>query len=201
MLPHVTLSLEPRWNPAVRRHSGAGIRGLLSNNLHKGRGRKQMTERMTERLSFPITEAALRTGLPAAKLRFYAEKYHDFLGIERGPDDDWELTQQQLQFLAVLAAGGPVTEAVQVHASVDVPAGAPCDDTGSPALSDRIDDLALHLEDLSEETKQVQLLLSRIISLLDSGTRSTSSSARPWEPPELMETVSTAGPRSCDSSV
>lgn len=62
----------------------------------------------------------------------------------------------------------------------------PADTAGSAAgLAARIEDLALHLEDLSEETKQVQLLLARIISILDKTRRPLPPGVTPWEPPDL----------------
>src|SRR5690606_13331773 len=62
----------------------------------------------------------------------------------------------------------------------------PADTAGSSAgLAARIEDLALHLEDLSEETKQVQLLLARIISILDITRRPLLPGVTPWEPPDL----------------
>lgn len=53
-------------------------------------------------------------------------------------------------------------------------------------LLDRIEDLTLCVEDLAEETKQVQILLSRIIALLEDGGRAERASVRPWEPAELI---------------
>lgn len=54
-----------------------------------------------------------------------------------------------------------------------------------PDLAARLDDMALYVADLAEETKQIQMLLSRIISLLDGSARPLPETVRPWEPPAL----------------
>lgn len=188
---------------------------------------------MTECHLVNIAEASARIGLAAARVRFYVETYCDFLGVERDPDGDWGLTADQMHFIAILAAGGTIAEAMGVLPSMagsaahGRPEVGPGTGEGSPTISemlsmdqpglkrsrvaagqvsecavhrptvdrssvdgttltDRVDELAIHLEDLSEETKQVQILLSRIISLLDGSARPLPASVRPWEPPELL---------------
>lgn len=59
------------------------------------------------------------------------------------------------------------------------------DRSAADALFERVDDLALHVEDLAEETKQIQMLLSRVIALLDEGGRRRSGEVHMWEPKEL----------------
>jgi len=166
-------------------------------------------------VSFSVADAAQRLGLTAAQVRRFAEAYRDFLGLRRAGDGDWTFTAEQLRFLGVLAAGGtaaqagaalragrlaagPQTEAVPRPAPIQdapadsQPAGAalPAEPQAAAApapreLWDRIDDVALCLEDLAEETKQVQILLSRIIALLEAGQHAAPAPVRPWVPAEL----------------
>lgn len=152
---------------------------------------------MSERHLFSIAEAERKTGVAAARIRYYIETYRDFLGLHRDAEGQWALTAEQITFIAVLADGGTVQEAMDtgtrashrkrtrpretapnVHRASD-------DSAHLPILSHRVDNLAVHLEDLSEETKQVQILLSRIISMLDGSARRVPASVRPWEPPDL----------------
>lgn len=138
-----------------------------------------------------LTEAAQRTGLSGAQLRYYADTYRDFLGIESGSDARWQLSAAHLRFMTVLAKGGTPAQAAAAlrgEGPADEPnfAAVELDEPGPKAdLAARVDDMALYIADLAEETKQIQVLLSRIISLLDGSARSQSAAARPWEPPEL----------------
>lgn len=166
---------------------------------------------MVDGLLFSVAEASQRTGVAAAKVRYYVETYCDFLGLSRAHDGQWKLTAEQMNFVAVLAGSGAIDRAIECidpfhtadsyRSEWNEPTGSdaafsdaprngvtrsgPTGDEQLLTLTDRIDDLSEHLQDLSEETKQVQILLSRIISLLDGSSRPLPASVRPWEPPDL----------------
>ncbi len=185
-------------------------------------------------LALDAVEVARQTGLRAAKVRYYAEEYGRFLGLERGAGGLWAVAEIHLIFFKALADGKSVTQAIRAaesggrgalrarfrgpgRASADrsdtrtapgPPAATgsggtrcapeplpprvsrryPADaekSTAPAALTARLEDLALHIEDLSEETKQVQVLLSRVIALLDDARGPGSPAVQPWDPPDL----------------
>lgn len=162
---------------------------------------------------FSISDAARRLGLTPAQVRRWAENYRDFLGLRRGDDGQWMFSAAQLRLLGALAARGSLLQTTETpsgarppegasssfrpHVGDPVPTarpGADADPTAggfanSPAegeLLARLDDVALYLQDLAEETKQVQILLSRVIALLEADGRTAPAHARPWEPEELV---------------
>lgn len=150
----------------------------------------------TEKRSWlSIDEAARKTSLTDAQVRYYADAYRDFLGLKRDADGRWELSGAHVRFMAVLAQGGtPAQATAALRGAVwlhdDEPSLEPAHahdpaHVHRPDLAARVDDMALYVADLAEETKQIQMLLSRIISLLDGSARPLPESVRPWEPPDL----------------
>ncbi|MBO8142032.1 MAG: hypothetical protein H0Z37_07630 [Firmicutes bacterium] len=145
---------------------------------------------------------AMRTGLSIPQVRYYAALYGDFLGASRSAAGDWRFTRGHLPFFRALAEGrGPAAalqavlgdrEPAPAEETVDGtgPAGPPGGERGDSALEERMDELFLQMQDLYEETKQVQILLTRVIELLQTGQREPPPAVGPVGQPETPEPLS-----------
>src|SRR5690625_4512433 len=113
---------------------------------------------------FSIAEASHRTGVAAARVRYYVETYRDFLGLRRDPDGQWKLTADQMDFVAELVGSVTVDGANEPFEWPSTAASNRCGRSAAASgvhqamgssyigdehlltLTDRVDDLVVHLE-------------------------------------------------------
>lgn len=159
---------------------------------------------MTAQRVYGITRMSAKTRLPVPSIRYWAEMYGGLIGAERLSHGGWRFNDEAVRFFATVATeqtraaaqAGAATDDrgdTQCDAQVDAQAGARVDTEADAiraqlaTLTTRTEHLSLHIEDLAEETKQLQLLLTRIIALLapTSSVGTREKTVRPWHPPPV----------------
>lgn len=143
-----------------------------------------------------IEAMAIRTNLSVASIRYWAELHGDLIGAHRTVEGVWHFSDGAAGFFRQLTHHlGTASDTARksgVQRAADEAAASVEPETKVrilaksriSQLADQITALELHVIDLAEETKQMQVLLSRIIELLtppDSAVERTRL-VRAWHP-------------------
>jgi len=146
-------------------------------------------------VTYTLAGVAQETGLPIPKVRYYASLYGELLGATRTARGDWSFSDEHLPFFRALAKGVPPAAALS---ETGLAGAKPANGRRDESLDDRLEELFLQLQDLCEETKQVQILLSRIIGMLESrpapGEPARQAATTPQAAPATAARINGAGP-------
>lgn len=128
---------------------------------------------MSAQTVYGITRLAATTRLPVPSIRYWAEMYGALIGAERLSHGEWKFGDKAVQFFTMMATERATAAARKSDPSEPDPSDMLGPDTHADAVTAKLDaltarteNLGLHIEDLAEETKQLQVLLTRIIALL-----------------------------------
>lgn len=157
---------------------------------------------MSAQTVYGITRLAATTRLPVPSIRYWAEMYGALIGAERLSHGEWIFGDKAVQFFTMVAT----EQATAAARNWDPSEPAPSDMVGPDiradavtakldALTARTEDLSLHIGDLAEETKQLQVLLTRIIALLGpTQTTRPAQMIRPTQPALVARQSTTPQP-------
>lgn len=136
--------------------------------------------------TYSLDEAASVLGLSVPRLRYYAETYGAVMRLHRD-EKGWCLHTSHLDVFRALARGVSAREALRAYAEKEREKQS----TPPPeedAVMQKLKHLNVYVEDLAEESKQLQVLLSRLIEMLTVEQRPRGI-VRRWVPPRLAPTT------------